>query len=106
MKRTPYNKIVRDKIPQIIEQSGKRAVIRTADKASALLALEAKLTEELNEYLDDHSVEELADLVEVIHGILYYRGLGLDELERIRIEKRDLRGGFEAGIILQEVIEP
>ena len=100
MNRIDYNKIVRDRIPEIIEQNGRRALRRTASTEEIICGLENKLTEELSEYLEDHSLEEMADLLEVMHGILHHRGVSWDELERIRLEKRQKRGGFEQGIYL------
>ena len=63
-------KLIRDKIPQIIEQSGKQAIIEEVSGKEYLELLNAKLGEELQEYLDSQSVEELADLVEVVYAIL------------------------------------
>lgn len=105
MKRTEHNKIVRDKIPAIIEQNNQRAVCRIPEKEVIIRGLETKLTEELSEYLEDHSLEEMADLLEVMHGLLHHRGVSWDELERIRLEKREKRGGFEQGIWLESTEE-
>lgn len=101
MKRTEHSKIVRDKIPAIIRQNGLRAICRVPEQEEIVKGLEAKLSEELNEYLADHSLEEMADLLEVMHGILHHRGVSWDELEKIRLEKRKKRGGFEQGIYLE-----
>ena len=105
MSRTEYNKIVRDRIPEIIEESGKRAVCRIPGQSEIIAGLEAKLSEELNEYLADHSLEEMADLLEVMRGILHHRGVSWDELERIRLKKYEKRGGFERGIYLEAAEE-
>lgn len=67
-----YNKLIRDKIPQIIEQSGKKAMIEKVSGQEYLDLLNAKLGEELQEYLDSQSVEELTDFVEVVYAILDY----------------------------------
>lgn len=98
-------KIVRDRIPEIIEANGQRAVCHVPGKEEILLGLEQKLSEELSEYLADHSLEEMADLLEVMHGILYHRGIAWDELEAIRLAKREKRGGFEQGIYLEATEE-
>lgn len=103
MNRTEHQKIVRDRIPEIIEQNGGRAVCRIPEKEEIIRGLEKKLTEELNEYLADHSLDEMADLLEVMHGILHHRGVSWEELERIRLEKKEKRGGFEQGIWLESV---
>ena len=97
-----YNKLVRDKIPEIIEKSGKRCIIETMDKKTYLESLDNKLYEELAEYQQDKSIEELADLLEVIYAVASARGYSIEELERIRAEKR---GGFKDRIWLKEVIE-
>ena len=100
MNRTEHHKIVRDKIPEIIENNGQRAVCRIPEKEEIIRGLETKLTEELSEYLADHSLEEMADLLEVMHGIHFHRGVSWDELESIRLAKKEKRGGFEQGIYL------
>ena len=106
MKITVYRKIVRDRIPEIIETAGKTARCEYVCKEEAVDGLEAKLSEELSEYLESHSIEEMADLLEAMHGILYHKGITWDELEHVRQEKRAQRGGFEKGILLLEVEEP
>ena len=100
-----YNKLVRDKIPEIIEKSGKKCNIETMDKKTYLESLDNKLNEELAEYQQDKSIEELADLLEVIYAVASARGYSIEELERIRAEKAEKRGGFKDRIWLKEVIE-
>ena len=100
-----YNKLVRDKIPEIIEKSGKRCIIETMDKKTYLESLDNKLHEELAEYQQDKSIEELADLLEVIYAVASARGYSFKELERIRAEKAEKRGGFKDRVWLKEVIE-
>lgn len=106
MNRILYNKIVRDKIPDIIAVAGKKAIIEVVGTDEVIVGLEDKLSEELKEYLADHKLEELADILEVIRGILYHRGTTWDDLETIRLLKYDKNGGFEKGIRLLEVEEP
>lgn len=103
MNRTEHGKIVRDRIPEIIHKNGGRAVCLIPEKEEIVRGLEKKLTEELNEYLADHSLEEMADLLEVMHGVLHHRGVSWEELEKIRLEKKEKRGGFEQGIWLTAV---
>ncbi|AET69798.1 hypothetical protein Desor_4373 [Desulfosporosinus orientis DSM 765] len=76
-----YNKLIRDKIPQIIEDSGKKAMIEKVSGPEYLDLLNAKLGEELQEYLDSQKVEELADLVEVVYAILDYKGVSREEFD-------------------------
>ena len=100
-----YNKLVRDKIPEIIEKSGKRCIIETMDKKTYLESLDNKLYEELAEYQQDKSIEELADLLEVTYAVASARGYSFKELERIIAEKAVKRGGFKDRVWLKEVIE-
>ena len=99
-----YNKLVRDKIPEIIEKSGKKCIIEAMDEKTYLESLDNKLNEELAEYQQDKSIEELADLLEVIYAVASARGYSIEELERIRAEKAEKRGGFKDRIWLKEVI--
>jgi len=102
---TLYNKLVRDRIPEIIESSGRSCTTEILSKDNYILMLEAKLDEELAEYHQDQTVEELADLLEVIRSLAVARGCSLAELESIRAEKAQKRGGFEKRICLIEVQE-
>ena len=76
-----YNKLVRDRIPEIIEASGKNCVTEILSDADYLKMLDAKLDEELAEYHKDQTVEELADLLEVIFAAATARGCELEQLE-------------------------
>jgi len=98
-----YNKLVRDKIPQIIEKSGKIPVVETLDDETYKKLLDEKLKEELQEYLSSDRVEELADLVEVVYAILRYKGIDIDIFENIREKKVAERGAFEKRLLLKEV---
>ena len=100
-----YNKLVRDRIPEIIEASGKRCKTDTLSDEEYLRMLDAKLDEELAEYHADHSMEELADLLEVIYAAAAARGCTPDALEAIRAEKARKRGGFAKRMLLMEVLE-
>ena len=100
-----HNKLVRDKIPQIIEQSGKSCVTRILSDKEYAAALNAKLQEELNEYLADGSMEELADLLEVMMAAAKARGHDFSEVEAIRREKAEKRGRFNDCIYLESVTE-
>lgn len=98
-----YNKLVRDKIPQIIEASGKKFEIRTASKEEQAELLEKKLQEEVNEYIEDKNLEELADVMEVLFGLAKNLGYSEEDLVKKRLEKRDERGGFDDGVVLERV---
>ena len=105
MKTIVYNKLVRDRIPEIIEASGKSCKTDTLSRADYLRMLDTKLDEELAEYHKDQNIEELADLLEVIRAVAISRGYTLNELEQTRAEKAADRGGFEKRILLKEVYE-
>ena len=100
-----YNKLVRDKIPEIIVQSGKQAIYKTLSDKDYLKMLDEKLIEEMSEYQESKSPEELADLIEVIYAATQARGTSIEDLERIRTNKAKARGGFESKILLKQVIE-
>ncbi len=103
MKSTEYNKLIRDRIPEIIENSGKDPIYRIAEGDELLYLLNAKLYEELNEYSESGDIEELADLYEVVLSILEFKGVSFDEFEIIRVKKREKRGTFTKGDVLEEV---
>ena len=89
-----FNKLVRDKIPEIIEASGQECRYRTLSKEDFIYALEVKLDEEIAEYRNDHSLEELADIMEVLHALLQARGYSFKDLVYACQKKCDERGGF------------
>lgn len=97
-----FNKLVRDKIPEIIEANGESAEIEILDDQRFLQQLHEKLFEEANEFVEEDSVEELADLMEVIYAIARLRGIDLEEVEKVRKEKAQKRGAFEKKIFLKE----
>jgi len=100
-----YDKLVRDKIPEIIEASCKTCKLEVSpdDKYTEMLNL--KLLEEVNEYLESGSTEEIADINEVIKAILEFKSITEDEVEDIRLKKLESRGGFKKRIILKSVDE-
>ena len=100
-----YNKLVRDRIPEIIEAGGKQCRVEVLSEEDYLRMADAKLDEELAEYHQDGNVEELADLLEVIYAAAAARGCSREELERIRAAKAEQRGGFEKRLLLIDVTE-
>lgn len=100
-----YHKLVRDRIPEIIEADGKTCVCETLSDADYLSLLDQKLNEELAEYQESKSLEEMADLLEVIQAVVKARGWTLEELEQARANKAAKRGGFEKKVLLKEVSE-
>ena len=101
-----YYKLVRDRIPEIIEQSGKICKTEILSDEDYLRMLEEKLDEELEEYHQDQNLEELADLLEVLLATVEARGYTVAELELMRKKKAAERGGFAKKIMLREVSDP
>lgn len=100
-----YNKLVRDRIPEIIKASGAECKTIILSDEEYLKMIDAKLDEELCEYHKDQTIEELADLIEVIYAATLARGYTLADLERIRAEKLRKRGGFAEKILLVETVK-
>ena len=98
-----YNKLVRDKIPEIIECDGKICKTRILSDEEYIASLEAKLNEEVAEYQADKNLEEMADVLEVLQAICIARGYSLEELEALRAKKADERGDFARKIFLEYV---
>ena len=100
-----YNKLVRDRIPEIIKAGGTDCKIEILSDADYIEMIDAKLDEELAEYHSDQTIEELADLLEVIYTATKARGYTLEELEVVRAKKAAERGVFDKKIFLIETIE-
>lgn len=101
MNKKTYNKLVRDKIPEICANKGieTKTEIISSDKAY-LEKLLNKLIEEAHEVKQDPSAEELADVLEVVMSTAKTLGLSLEEIEKVRLEKLEKRGGFDKKIFL------
>ena len=95
-----YNKAIRDKIPEIIKESGKNCNVKKLDNSEFLIRLEKKLAEELAEYQESKNVEELADILEVIYRISKLKVVVSDELDEIRQKKAEQRGKFDDNLFL------
>ena len=85
----------------IIAENGEKAIVRTLNEAEYLTELNIKLQEEVKEYLADGNVEELADIVEVIYGLLDAKEVTFEEFEKIRLSKVEKRGAFKERIFLE-----
>ena len=94
-------KLVRDRIPEIINSNGKSCVWRAAKKEEVSSLLNQKLLEEVQEYIQSENAEELADIAEVIHAIAQQKQKSWADIDSIRIKKRQERGGFDKGIVLE-----
>jgi predicted house-cleaning noncanonical NTP pyrophosphatase (MazG superfamily) len=102
-----YNKLVRDKIPQIIESKGKEFSTKVLNDKDYIKYLKEKAYEELDEYcaaeMNGEAVEELADLLEVIRALAKQHGSTIEEIEAVRKDKEEKRGGFKDKMFLIEV---
>ncbi len=97
-----YNKLVRDKIPEIIKNKGAVPITHIADDEEYWQKLKEKLQEEVDEFLKDGNEEELADILEVIYAICDFKNFDKEKLELFRKKKAEERGGFKNKIILDE----
>lgn len=97
-----YDKLVRDNIPEIIKSKGKECITRIAEQQEYTDKLKQKLLEEVNEYLESGNKEELADIEEVLLAIYENEGITKSEVEEIRKNKFNERGGFSKKIILEQ----
>lgn len=100
-----YDKLVRDRIPDIIRAAGKVPVTRTvADAAEMKRRLIDKLSEEMQEYKESESVEEIADILEVLQALVeQVHGISWEQVREIQGRKWEERGGFVKGIVLGRV---
>lgn len=98
-----YSKLVRDNIPEVIKATGKQCEYDIATRDEHYSLLEDKLKEEVNEYLEDKNLEELADVMEVLFALADTLGYSEEDLIQKRLEKKEERGGFKEGIVLKKV---
>lgn len=102
-----YNKLVRNLIPQVIEKTGSTFSTRILSEDEYIAEIKKKLSEELKEYneakTNEEAVEELADILELLHAAIKTHGSSFEHLEEVRKAKAEKRGGFEKRIFLIEV---
>ena len=98
-----YEKLVRDRIPEIIEAKGEIPLVEVLDHDAYIRCLDEKLAEELEEYLEDGSMEEMADLIEVARAAIAARGHTWEEVEALRVQKAEKNGAFEKKLFLRGV---
>lgn len=103
--RTKYNILVRDKVPEILEKSGKTCVYEKLSDEQYIKMLAETLLEEAKEYLERETVEELVDIGEVMHAILAYKNVSVEQFQKIRTEKLESCGGYKNRVFLKEVKE-
>lgn len=97
-----YNKLVRDNIPEIIKAKGEVPMIHIAADAEYWQKLKEKLQEEVDEFLKDENIGEIADILEVLDAICDYKGFDKHEVEGVKEKKAKERGEFAKRIILNE----
>jgi|AntAceMinimDraft_18_1070375.scaffolds.fasta_scaffold56440_2 predicted house-cleaning noncanonical NTP pyrophosphatase (MazG superfamily) len=98
-----YNKLVRDKIPEIIKKDNQIPLTHIANDEEYWEKLKEKLLEESEEFFKEPNEEELADILEVINAIQDFKNFDKDKIEKIRKQKVEKRGAFNKRIILDEV---
>lgn len=96
-----YNKLVRDKIVEIIQTKGEKAAFHVANEAEYKEKLKEKLQEEVAEYLKDENEEELADILEVIDALIEANNFREEAIRKIKEEKANKKGKFKEKIILE-----
>lgn len=99
------HKAVRDRIPEIVGSSDKNYVFKELSDTEFLAELENKLQEELAEYFESKEIEELADLMEVIHRIADLKGFSKEALEALRLNKKQERGVFEKNLVMFDILD-
>lgn len=100
-----YNKLVRDRIPDIILKNNELPTTRILNDEEYIKELDKKLQEEVSEYLEAGNIEEMVDILEVIRAILDYKGVSYEEIEEKRIKKANKRGAFKEKVLLEKVVE-
>ena len=98
-----YNKLVRDNIVEVIKKNNEKPTFRYLSDEEYLQELHKKLYEEVDEFVAEDDKEELADVLEVLYSIAKAKNIDLEEVEKIRLAKREKRGGFEDKLYLETV---
>lgn len=99
-----YNKLVRDNIPEIIKKEGNEPIVCALDDKEYKYYLFKKLHEEVREFSDDESIEELCDVLEVIDALKKTLGFSDKAIEDIKNKKAKKNGSFERKLYLEKVI--
>ena len=102
-----YNKLIRDRILEIIKANGQSYNARTLAPEEQLIEIKKKLFEEVKEFEETSytadALEEMADILELLHAALKVYGKSFEELEAVRVKKKEMRGGFDKGLYLIDV---
>ena len=98
----PVRKLVRDKIPEILQREGKKFRVVARLRGEELVqALIDKLREEVEEFASTRSIEELADILEVVDALARQLGSSLEQVLELKRRKQLERGGFQEGIVIE-----
>lgn len=97
--------LIPDKIPEIIESQGKRCKVEVMGDDVFAIYLKKKLLEEVDEFMESDEIDELVDIYEVPLAMVEFKGVEVEEFERMRKEKAEARGRFEGRLRLKEVLE-
>jgi predicted house-cleaning noncanonical NTP pyrophosphatase (MazG superfamily) len=103
VKKVFYNKLIRDKIPQVIKAAGQRCEVRVMEEAEFVKTLKEKLIEEAEELQaveKEDLVEEMADVLEILYSLAEHHNFDFKLIEEKRIEKKKARGGFTKRLFL------
>ena len=104
--RYTYNKLVRDKIPEDIDsETGRKCKYRILNDEDYLKELNRKVLEEANEFIEENSIEELGDLMEVINAIMKLKGYKMEKVKEVMKAKEKKKGAFNNKIFLEYVDE-
>ena len=104
--RYTYNKLVRDKIPENIDsEPGRKSKYRILNDSEYLTELNKKVLEEANEFIEENSIEELGDLMEVINSIMKLKGYKMEDVHKSMKAKADKKGTFNNKIYLEYIDE-
>lgn len=98
-----YDKLVRDRIPEIIRADGAQCETEVLTEEAYIAALDRKIDEELAEYRESQAMEELADLMEVIYTLAAQQGCSAQKFDEIRVKKQQEKGGFSERYFLKTV---
>ncbi|MBX4200644.1 nucleoside triphosphate pyrophosphohydrolase [Candidatus Parcubacteria bacterium] len=97
-----YNKLVRDNIPDYIKGKGEAVIFHIATEQEYWQKLKEKIGEEAVEFSKNESIDELADILEIIDAIIDYKQFDRQEIEKVKVQKAEKKGKFSKRIILDE----
>lgn len=98
-----YNKLVRDRIPELIMRAGQKPIFRRVQGEELKTYADAKILEEAKEFTKTGESDELVDLLEAIYFRFKLDGIASQEIHERMARKRQERGGFEGGVVLERV---